>query len=101
MFKQNQGVRLVDFHRGLVLPHLKRGAPLSPRFSLRLGTYFMDVQIVIFPETKVAAIEHFGSPVSEHGTARKLIAWKVENRFLAETTLGRRPSVVYRLRRWG
>ena len=42
----------------------------------------MDVQIVIFPETKVAAIEHFGSPESEYGTARKLIAWKLENRFL-------------------
>ena len=42
----------------------------------------MDVQIVIFPETKVAAIEHFGSPASEYDTARKLIAWKLENRFL-------------------
>ncbi len=42
----------------------------------------MDVQIVIFPETKVAAIEHFGSPALEHDTARKLIAWKIENRML-------------------
>jgi len=38
----------------------------------------MDVQIVVFPETKVAAIEHFESPEREHNTARKLIAWKVE-----------------------
>jgi AraC family transcriptional regulator len=42
----------------------------------------MDVQIVIFPETKVAAIEHFGSPRLEYETARKLIAWKLENRLL-------------------
>ena len=42
----------------------------------------MDVQIVIFPETKVAAIEHFGSPGLEHDTVRKLIAWKIENRLL-------------------
>jgi AraC family transcriptional regulator len=42
----------------------------------------MDVQIVLFPETKVAAIEHFGSPALEHDTARKLIAWKLEQRLL-------------------
>lgn len=42
----------------------------------------MDVQIVVFPETKVAAIEHFGSPALEHQTARKLIAWKLEQRLL-------------------
>jgi AraC family transcriptional regulator len=42
----------------------------------------MKVQIVVFPETKVAAIEHFGSPDLEHSTARKLIAWKLEQRLL-------------------
>ncbi len=42
----------------------------------------MDVQIVIFPETKVAAIEHLGSPALEHDTVRKLIAWKIEQRLL-------------------
>jgi AraC family transcriptional regulator len=42
----------------------------------------MDVQLVNFPETKVAAIEHFGSPALEHETARKLLAWKLENRLL-------------------
>lgn len=42
----------------------------------------MDVQIVIFPETKVATIQHFGPPVLEHATAGKLIAWKIENRLL-------------------
>ncbi len=42
----------------------------------------MEVEIVTFPETKVACIEHHGSPVLEHETARKLIAWKLENRLL-------------------
>lgn len=40
----------------------------------------MEVQIVMFPETKVAAIEHFGAPAMEHETARKLITWKIEQR---------------------
>lgn len=42
----------------------------------------MQVSIVTFPETKVAAIRHLGSPVQEHETARKLIAWKLEHRLL-------------------
>lgn len=42
----------------------------------------MDVEIVIFPVTKVALIEHHGSPKLEHETARKLIAWKLRNQFL-------------------
>ena len=42
----------------------------------------MKVEIVIFPTTKVAAVEHRGSPALEHDTARKLIAWKLENRLL-------------------
>jgi AraC family transcriptional regulator len=42
----------------------------------------MDVQIVMFPETKVAAIEHFGSPALEHDTVRKLVAWKLERGLL-------------------
>jgi AraC family transcriptional regulator len=42
----------------------------------------MDVQIVVFPETNVATIEHFGSPALEHDTVRKLIAWKLEQRLL-------------------
>ncbi len=42
----------------------------------------MDVQIVVFPETRVAAVEHRGSPAVEHETARKLIAWKLEQRLL-------------------
>jgi AraC family transcriptional regulator len=42
----------------------------------------MDVRIVEFPETNVAAIEHYGSPAFEHDTLRKLIAWKLEQRLL-------------------
>lgn len=40
----------------------------------------MRVEIVEFPETRVAAIEHFGPPSHEHSTVRKLIAWKLEHR---------------------
>lgn len=42
----------------------------------------MDVQIVQFPETKVASITHSGSPQDEHVTALKLVSWKLEKRFL-------------------
>lgn len=42
----------------------------------------MNVEIVIFPRTKVAAVEHRGSPALEHDTARKLISWKLENHLL-------------------
>ncbi|MEO8157165.1 MAG: GyrI-like domain-containing protein [Betaproteobacteria bacterium] len=39
----------------------------------------MQVEIVEFPETRVASIEHRGSPALEHQTVRKLVAWKLEN----------------------
>jgi AraC family transcriptional regulator len=42
----------------------------------------MKVEVVLFTETKVAAIEDFGSPELEHATARKLIARKLEQRLL-------------------
>lgn len=45
----------------------------------------MDVKILVFPETKVAAIEHNGSPALEHDTVRKLIAWKIEHRLLDQS----------------
>jgi AraC family transcriptional regulator len=38
----------------------------------------VDVQIVVFPETKVAAVEHFGSPALEHDTVQKFVAWRIE-----------------------
>ena len=40
----------------------------------------MNVRIVDFPETKVAALEHHGSPELEYETARKLIDWRIQNR---------------------
>jgi AraC family transcriptional regulator len=42
----------------------------------------MQVTYVTFPQTRVAAITHTGSPLQEHDTARKLISWKIENRLL-------------------
>src|SRR6187551_3757787 len=45
----------------------------------------MHVSIVTFPQTKVAAISHTGDPSQEHMTAKKLIAWKIENRLLDPT----------------
>ena len=45
----------------------------------------MQVEIITFPETKVAVIEHRGSPDREHETVRKLIAWKIENRLFDST----------------
>jgi AraC family transcriptional regulator len=39
----------------------------------------MDVQIVVFPETKVAAVEHRGSPQLEYQTAKNLVAWRLRN----------------------
>ena len=40
----------------------------------------MEVQIVDFPETKVAAVEHHGPSELEHDTARRLIEWRLHNR---------------------
>lgn len=40
----------------------------------------MNVQIVDFPETKIAALEHRGPPALEHDTVRKLIDWRIANR---------------------
>ena len=36
----------------------------------------MDVQIVFFPETHVAAVEHRGPPELEYETAKRLVAWR-------------------------
>ena len=39
----------------------------------------MDVRIVDFPATRVAAVEHRGPPALEHETARRLVAWRIAN----------------------
>jgi AraC family transcriptional regulator len=40
----------------------------------------MDVEIVMFPETKIAVVEHCGSPSLEHESVYKLIKWRKENK---------------------
>lgn len=47
-------------------------------------THRMDVRIVHFPETRVAAIEHRGPPELEHDTARELVAWRIAHRLPPE-----------------
>lgn len=42
----------------------------------------MNVEIVTFPQTRIAAVEHAGSPALEHDAVRKLIAWKRQQRLL-------------------
>lgn len=44
----------------------------------------MEVRIVEFPETRVAVVEHRGSPGTEHQTARRLIEWRIANRLSPE-----------------
>jgi AraC family transcriptional regulator len=39
----------------------------------------MDVHIINFPETKVAALEHRGPPARIHESIQKLVAWRLEN----------------------
>jgi AraC family transcriptional regulator len=40
----------------------------------------IDVRIVEFPETPVAALEHHGAPHLEYETAKTFIAWRIANR---------------------
>jgi AraC family transcriptional regulator len=54
----------------------------------------MRVSIVTFPLTEVATISHVGDPSQEYATARKLIAWKIENRLL-DPTLNRSYGLHY------
>ncbi|WP_295797243.1 GyrI-like domain-containing protein [uncultured Microbulbifer sp.] len=39
----------------------------------------MDVQIVTFPETRVAVLEHLGPPEHEHQSIMRLVAWRRAN----------------------
>ena len=45
----------------------------------------MHVNIVTFPETKVASISHVGSPSKEYDTVQKLIDWKIRNGLLDQS----------------
>lgn len=40
----------------------------------------MDVEIVIFPETKVAVVEHHGAPELEKKSIMRLVAWRKKNK---------------------
>jgi AraC family transcriptional regulator len=40
----------------------------------------VNVQIVVFPETRIAALEHRGPPGREYETVRRLIEWRLANR---------------------
>jgi len=54
---------------------------LRPRpFQPLRGDTDMDVRIVDFPETHVAALEHHGPPEREYETVRRFVAWRVANR---------------------
>ncbi|HTW37158.1 MAG TPA: GyrI-like domain-containing protein [Steroidobacteraceae bacterium] len=44
----------------------------------------MNVRIVDFPETRIAALEHLGPPEREHETARRLIEWRLAHRLSPE-----------------
>ena len=42
----------------------------------------MNVEIILFPLTMLACVEHIGSPALEHESAKKLISWKIEHRLM-------------------
>ncbi|KQQ78979.1 hypothetical protein ASF73_21065 [Xanthomonas sp. Leaf131] len=39
----------------------------------------MEVRIVEFPQTAVAAVEHLGPPELEYETSKRLIQWRIRN----------------------
>jgi len=40
----------------------------------------MNIEIVNFPETKVAVVEHLGAPEKEYESVKKLVAWRMANK---------------------
>ena len=40
----------------------------------------MNIEIVNFPETKIAVVEHCGAPEKEYESVKKLVAWRMENK---------------------
>lgn len=44
----------------------------------------MEVQIIDFPETKIAVLEHHGDPGLEYQSIQKLIEWRIQNRLSPE-----------------
>ena len=48
----------------------------------------MNVEIILFPLTRLACIEHIGPPALEHDTAKKLISWKLEHGYVNPVKYG-------------
>ncbi|ARB47337.1 AraC family transcriptional regulator [Alloalcanivorax xenomutans] len=48
------------------------------RFPIRTRTANMQVKIVHFPETRVAALEHIGPPETVNDTAKRFMQWRKE-----------------------
>jgi AraC family transcriptional regulator len=67
-----------------------RRAPAWPKwralfsFPSSVEPISMQVEIVQFPETRVAAIEHLGSTANVYESTRKLIEWRIQNRVSPE-----------------
>jgi AraC family transcriptional regulator len=49
-------------------------------FPSTMESVRMQVEIVQFPETLVAAIEHLGSTANVYESTRKLVEWRIQNR---------------------
>ncbi|QNH11363.1 GyrI-like domain-containing protein [Xanthomonas sp. SI] len=47
--------------------------------ALDLPESFMEVKIVEFSETAVAAVEHYGPPELEYESSKRLILWRIRN----------------------
>lgn len=58
---------------------------LSSWSNRNMESKVMSVEIIMFPLTIVACVEHVGSPALEHETAKKLLAWKLEHRLMDQT----------------
>lgn len=54
-------------------------APLKLIVGKKWGPVTVEVEIVDFPETRVAAIEYRGPPEREHEAVAMMIAWRKEN----------------------
>lgn len=75
-FRKQVGQSPRDFRRAPAWPQWR--AIFS--FPSSAETLTMQVELVDFPETRVAAIEHLGSTANIYDSTRKLIEWRQQNR---------------------
>ncbi len=75
-FQKRVGQSPSDFRRAPVWPTWR--ALFS--FPSSAEPVPMQVEIVQFPQTPVAAIEHLGSTANVYESTRKLVEWRVQNR---------------------